>query len=180
MHGRRALVVAFLTAFAIAVIAAPSSAPAADARPRVEDQVKRGLWNTFFGWTSVFTEAFKTQNGVDLVLLIPRGAVKAVLATGYGPVEVVTSAIPEKPLFSETGNGSSPEQVVRGASNTLFGWVDPLVDLASSDGGIDTALKLVRAPFRAASRIAYGATEIVTSPVPESPYLGPPAVTATK
>jgi len=180
MRKGKVLAVLFLTVFAFAVIAAPSPTPAADARPLPEDQVKRGLWNTFFGWTNVFTESAKTKYGVDLVLLVPRGAVKAAIATGYGPVEVVTSAIPEKPFLNETGGGSSSEQIVRGASNTLFGWVDPLVDISKSDGGADAILKLVRAPFRAAARIGYGATEVVTYPVAESPYLDPSAVTATK
>ena len=140
-------------------------------------QEKYPFQGRFSCWANIFTEPMKTKNGVDLVLLIPRGAVKAALATGYGPIEVVTSAIPEKPFLNETKGGSSSEQVARGAENAILGWADPLRDISESDNVADATLKLVRAPFRAASRIAYGVTEVATYPAPESPHLAPSAVT---
>lgn len=152
-------------------------APALAAQPggqTTNDQVRRGLFHTFLGWTSVFTEAAKTQNGVDLILLIPRGAVKAVTATAYGPVELVTSAIPEKPFLEEPTSGGEPDaQAARGVANTILGWTEPFTELARSEGGIDTALKFIRAPVKAAARTVYGVTELATVLVPESNYLRP-------
>ncbi|MBI4099245.1 hypothetical protein HY442_01800 [Candidatus Parcubacteria bacterium] len=165
----RKVAVLYVVVLAVLGLVAPALA-----QDGTNEQVKRGLFHTFLGWTAVFTEAAKTQNGVDLILLIPRGAVKAAVSTAYGPVELVTSAIPEKPYLEEPTSGGEPDaQAARGVANTVLGWTEPFVEVANSRGGIDTVFALTRAPVKAVARTAYGVTELVTSPVPESHYLRP-------
>lgn len=165
----------FLVGCVVVLVALTLVPVAALAQNPVNDQIRRGIFHTFLGWTSVFTEAAKTQYGIDLALLIPRGAVKAAVATAYGPVELVTAPIPERAFLEEpTARGDPNTQAARGAANTILGWIEPFVEVAQSEGGLDTAFKIIRAPVKAAARTAYGPVELVTTPVPESGYLRPP------